>query len=144
MTANRTANVLLRRRGGYTLLEVVMAVMVLLTAMSLVVKVLGWVAAERRATDRRLWASQQVANAMERVSAEPFDRVATGRVKEMTSGSGASRVLPDAEWDAEVADETAGPVPARRVTLRLRWKGRGGAWEPPVVLTSWVYPGRGR
>src|SRR5437660_1076339 len=63
------------RRRGYTLIEMAIAVIVVMTAMGVTVRVLGWNARERRAADRREWAVQAASNILERVSAEPFDRV---------------------------------------------------------------------
>ena len=31
---------------------------------------------------------------------------------------------------------------AKRVVIRLRWKGAGGQWQAPVRLTAWIEPGR--
>src|SRR5262249_8816880 len=104
----------------------------------------GWLGAERAAADRRLWAAQEVANVMEQLSAEPFDRVDASRARAMAAEGQATRALPGAEWGAEVVDEPDGPVAAKRVTLRLRWKGRSGEWEAPARLTSWVYRRGGR
>ena len=44
-----------------------MSAVMLMIAMALTVKVLGWVGAERRAWDRRQWAAQEAANLMEQV-----------------------------------------------------------------------------
>jgi hypothetical protein len=128
-------------RGGYVLVEVAMAVLVLLAAMTLTVKALGVVGAERRTAERRLWALQEVANLQERVGAEPFDKVTTDRVKSLADEAEAAAVLPGAGWEAEVADDGPG---AKRVTVRLRWKGRSGETTSPVALTSWVYKKGGR
>jgi hypothetical protein len=144
MTANRQATGAGPRRGGYTLVEVVLSVVVLLSAMTVVVKVLGWVGVEQRVADRRSWAVQEVANLMERLTAEPFEDITRARARSLSGERTANRVLPGAEWEADVGDETAGPVPAKRVTLRLRWKARSGGWEGPVRLTSWVYRRRPR
>jgi hypothetical protein len=109
-----------------------------MAAMGVSVRVLGWIGTERRAADRRLWATQALSNLAERVSAEPFGRVAPARAKELASEAHADRVLPEAEWSIDVADEPR-PVPARRVALLLRWKERSGGWDGPARLTFWVY-----
>jgi hypothetical protein len=129
-------------RPGYTLFEIVLSVLLLLAAMNITVKVLGWVGSERRAADRRQWALQEVSNLLERLSAEPFERVSVARAKELTDESHAGRTLPDAAWEVGVIDESASPVKCKRVTAVLRWKDRSGGWDGPVCLTSWVYRGR--
>ncbi len=126
-------------RRGYALLEITVAVVLLLAAMNLTVKMLGWVAAERRGVDRRHWAIQSVANVMERVTAEPFDRVTVETARSIASRSGAATVLPGAEWSIAVDDDRDAPIPARRVSINLRWKERAVGWEAPVRVSSWVF-----
>src|SRR5438445_497746 len=63
-----------RRARAFTMIEVALTVFLLAIAMTATVQVLGWVAAERRAVERRQWAVQEVANVMERLTAEPWDR----------------------------------------------------------------------
>ena len=57
-----------------------MSAVMLMIAMALTMKVVGWVAAERRAWDRRQWAAQEAANLMERVTGRPL-RVGDGVVR---------------------------------------------------------------
>ena len=127
------------RRGGYTMVELAVSVLVLVAAMGISVRVVGWVGAERRSADRRQWALQEVANVMERVSAEPFDRVTPAKARAIASGSDAAGRLPGGSWEVAVDDERDSPVPARRVSVRLRWKDRSGGWEAPARLTAWVF-----
>ncbi len=128
-----------RPRRGYTLIELAISVVVVMAAMGVTVKVLGWVATERRAADRRDWAVQTVSNVMERVSSGPFDRVTPEAVKAVAAATSADRALPGAVWGVTVEDEPGGPAPARRVALQLRWKERSGGLSLPVRLTAWVY-----
>ena len=59
------------RRRGSLLVEVAMAAVLLMIAMTLTVKVLGLVALERRASERRQRALFEVANVMERITSYP-------------------------------------------------------------------------
>lgn len=139
MNANRKTTRPVRR--AFTTLELAVSVLTVMTAMGMTVKVLGWVGTERRAADRRQWAAQVASNVLERASSEPFDRVTADTVKAIASRTDAARSLPGAEWEVSVVDEDPSPVPARRVTLRLRWTERSGNWVAPVRLTSWVFRG---
>jgi len=130
-----------RRRGGYTLVELALSLLVLLAAMGVTVRVLGTVGKDRRAADRRQWAVQAVANVMERVTAGPFERVTSGYANRIADGTGAAGFLPGAAWEVAV-DEVKEPVAGKRVTLRLRWKETGVGLSGPVRLTAWVYPRR--
>lgn len=129
-------------RRGYSLLELTMSVIVLMAAMSLTVKVLGWVGMERRAADRRLWAIQEMGNVMERVAGEPFDKLTKASVESLTTEGHLERVLPGALWEVGVVDDDKKALTSKRVTIGLRWKERAGGWEAPLTLTTWVYAGR--
>lgn len=128
-----------RPRRGYTLIELAVSLLVVMAAMGVSVKVLGWVATERRAADRRDWALQTVSNVLERVTSGPFDRATAGEVKALAAATAAGRSLPGAAWEVAVEDEPGAPAPARRVSLQLRWNERAGGLGAPVRLTAWVY-----
>jgi hypothetical protein len=120
-----------------------MSAVMLMIAMTLTMKVLGWVAMERRAWDRRQWAVQEAANLMERVTGRPYESVTSSSVESVGLSAQAKQVLPDAELKAEVSqDEPAGGKGSKRVAIRLRWRNRAGEWDAPVRLVSWVYRGR--
>jgi Tfp pilus assembly protein PilV len=125
------------RRGGFTMIEVAASAFLLAAAMTLTVQVLGWVAAERRAADRRQCALQEVGNLMEHLAARPWDGLSPESVEDVAIGDEARRRLPGAELSVTV-DESRGPD-AKRIALRLRWRNRAGTWEAPVRLAAWVY-----
>lgn len=128
-----------RARRGTLLLETAIAAMILTIAMTLAAQVTAGVAAQRRAWDRRGVAAVEVANALERIAARPFDATAVGPVEGLSLSSAAKASLPDAELTAEAVDDPAGDIPARRVTIRLRWRNRAGDWDAPVKLVTWVH-----
>lgn len=131
------------RRRGSLLAEAAMSGVMLAIAMALTVKVLGWVALERRASDRRQWASQEVCNVMERITGRPYDAVTTGQAGSIALSPQARQMLPGAELKVEVAeDDAAGGEGSKKVSIELRWKDRSGGWDAPSRLTSWVYRGR--
>ena len=112
-------------------------------AMTLTVKVLGWVGVERRAWDRRQWAAQEISNLMEEAASRPFAEVSAAGLKGLALSPHARALLPGAELAAEVAEnEPTGGPGSKRVAIRLRWHNRSGEWDAPVRLTSWVYSGR--
>jgi hypothetical protein len=136
---------LLRRRAGSMLAELAMTIVLLIIAMTLVVKVLGWVAHERRAADRRERAVMEVANLMERITAQPLDEVTQEWARRLPLSEAARQSLPGSELAVEI-DGSAGlgprPVPAKRIAIRLRWRGSSGEWDAPVRLTSWIHARR--
>jgi len=132
-----------RARRGSLLAEIAMSSVLLMIAMSLTVKVLGWMGVERRSWDRRQWAAQEISNLMEEATCRPFEDVTSASLKGMAISSHARALLPGAEFAAEVAaNDPAGGPGSKRVAIRLRWHNRAGEWDAPVRLTSWIYRGR--
>jgi hypothetical protein len=130
-----------RLRRGTLLADVGLAAIVLLVAMSLMLKLLAIVAQERRAADHRQRAALEVANLMERITAYPFDRVTPELARDMTVSESARQSLRDAELAIDV--KPAEVIPAndrdgRRISITLRWREPSGQWQHPVRLTSWI------
>ena len=129
----------LRSRRGYGLFELAIAIFLLSVVLGVMVKVVNGVGIERRAADRRLFAIQEASNLMERLTSEPFDTLSNERAKVISEGSLPKKSLPDASWQIDVSELKGGPLPAKRLSVRLRWKDRSQGWDSPVSLTSWVY-----
>jgi hypothetical protein len=124
------------------LAEVAMSGAMLMIAMALTVKVLGWVGVERKVWDRRQWAAQEAANLMEQITSRPFAEVKTETTRKLPLSPEARRLLPDAELKVEIGEnDQAGGAGSKRVSLRLRWHNRSGEWDAPVRLVSWIYRG---
>ena len=121
-----------------------MSSVLLMIAMALTVKVLGWVGVERRAWDRRQWAAQEVSNLMEQATSRPFEDVTTTSLKGLADLSPGSSLAPGTpSWRPRLRrTTTAGGPGSKRVAIRLRWHNRSGEWDAPVRLTSWIYRGR--
>jgi Tfp pilus assembly protein PilV len=124
------------------LVELTISAAMLAVAMTLTVQMLGLAARQRRESDLRQRATLEAANLMERIAAGPVDEITPERAKALAR-SNTPAGLTGAEWTVEVKDESPGPGrSARRVAVRLRWKGRSGEWEAPVRLTTWIERGR--
>ena len=133
----RKARVHLRR--GSLLVEVGMATVMLLIGMTLTVKVMGYVGHQRRAAEHRQRAVQEVANAMERLTAYPYEEVTAERARTLSISQTAVQSLPDAELAVDVNESQPGAGrSAKRIAIRLRWRNRSGEWEAPVRLTTWI------
>lgn len=131
-----------RRRGSF-LAELALSAAMLMIAMGLTVKVLGWVGAQRRIWDRRQVAVQEAANLMERLTARPFEEVSRDAARDLALSARARQALPGVEFKADVQEnDKTGGSGSKRVMVELRWKGRSGGWDVPVHLTSWIYRGR--
>jgi hypothetical protein len=87
-----------------------------------------------------LWrAVQEVANAMERLTAYPIEEVTAERGRAMSISPTAARSLPGAELSVDVDQSQPGAGrSAKRIAIRLRWRNRAGEWEAPVRLATWI------
>jgi hypothetical protein len=130
-------------RRGSLLVELALSAAMLMIAMGLTVKVLGWVGAQRRNWDRRQVAVQEAANLMERLTARPFESLTPESTRDLPLSVRARQSLPKVELKVDVRenDKSGGPD-SKRVAIALHWQGRSGEWDAPVRLTSWIYRGR--
>jgi hypothetical protein len=136
-----------RNRRGSLLAEVGIATIVLVIVMGLTVKVLGTIARERRAAADRQQGALEAGNLMERITAYPFEQVTPELARSMSVSDSTRRSLRECELAISVSGgdrSVTGVRSAKRVMIRLRWKGAGGQWQTPVRLASWIEPGRPR
>lgn len=129
----------LRRRRGFTVFELAIAVVLLAVAMSVTVKLLGAIAQERRAVGHREVAAREVANLMEHLSARSWDDLTAAAANDVRLSEPARQALPGAELNVAVDEETEGGTPAKRVAIRLRWRNRAGEFDAPVRLVTWIF-----
>jgi hypothetical protein len=116
-----------------------MSTVILVVVMSLAIKILGWVALERRGTERRERATLEVANLMERLTAYPYEQVTPELARKSTLSTETAASLPGAELKVDVAaNEPAKDRSAKRIAIQLRWRNQQGDWVAPVRLTSWI------
>jgi hypothetical protein len=137
MTMNADVPPDLRRRPAFAAAEIALSILLLAVVMTTTVHVLGLVAGERRAVERRELAIQEAANVMERLTAEPWDGVTPELARGIALSDGLRRALPGPELAIEV-DEKDAAAGSKRVAVRLRWRNRAGGWEAPVRVTAWI------
>jgi hypothetical protein len=132
-----------RNRRGSLLVEVAMAGVMLMIAMGLTVKMLSFVAIQRRAAERRQQALLEAGNLMERITGYPYEEVSASLARKLTLSPQARQALPESDLVIDVAESQgdAGRF-AKRIAIRLRWRNRAGEWDRPVRLTSWIQRGR--
>jgi hypothetical protein len=131
-------------RRGTLLAEVGISTVVLMIVMGLTVKVLATIGQERRAASDRQLGALEAGNLMERITAHPFDQVTPELTQNISISDVTRRSLRDCELAVALSGgekSAAGVQSAKRVMIRLRWKGPGGQWVSPVRLTSWIEPG---
>ncbi|WP_145223647.1 type II secretion system protein [Gimesia algae] len=127
------------RRRGFTLVEMMVAGVLLMTVSMIVVPAIYWVHRERRETERRQIAIVEVENLMERVVSLPFDEVQQSTVDKFALSETAIRQLPDASLQITVRD-AADVKQMKKIRIQLGWKNQQEIKAMPVRLTSWVSP----
>ena len=126
-----------RPSRAFTVLETTLSVALLAVAMTTTVQILGWVAYQRRSVERRECAIQEVANLMEHLATEPWERVTAQSTAKSSLSGEARRKLPGAELAIDVAETDPG-LGEKRLSIRLRWRNRAGDWDAPVRLTAYI------
>jgi type II secretory pathway pseudopilin PulG len=127
-----------RVRGGATLIEVTVALVVLAAAMLALAQMVTLVARQRRLTEARRMALQEVANQAERVAVMAWDEAAPDKLTAWEPSTDLLAGIPAAQCAIEVTDEP-GPPTARRVRLEVRWTDAAGHPLKPAGLTLWKF-----
>ncbi len=134
---NRTGPLAVTRRGT-TLIEVTVALLVLSAAMLALVQMLSLATQQRRLTEARRIALEEVANQAERVAALPWEGVTADKLKSWEPSGPLLAAIPAASCRIAVSDEP-GPPAARRIHLEIAWTGADGQPALPVGLTVWKF-----
>ena len=124
------------KRRGITILETIVAGVLLAATMTVCLQILGAHAAQQRAMRQRETAVREAANVMERTAAVHVGELTPEHLAEFQLAPEAAAALPEGELSVAVAD-VAGDVAARRITVSIRWQDRNGDWVNPVQLTAW-------
>lgn len=132
------------RRRGSMLVELVVASIVLAVVMTVCMQLLAATSRQQRYADHRQLASEELANLMERITAEPYESIKQETLRTRKLGDTAATRLRDPQLDIAV-EAVSDPRAGKKISLQLRWRDAGEVFAAPVRLTSWVYaPGGGR
>ncbi|MFK7778081.1 MAG: prepilin-type N-terminal cleavage/methylation domain-containing protein [Gimesia sp.] len=124
-------------RNGFSLIEMMVAGVLLTTVMMIVVPSIYWVHRERRQTEHYQLALVEVENLMDRVVALPFADVNQPTVEKLVLSESALRQLNDANLEIEISD-TDQFEQMKKIQISLSWLDHRGLKVAPVRLTSWV------
>jgi hypothetical protein len=116
----------------------VIAVLLLVVAMTLTVRLVSYMAYEERAAVRRERALFEASNLLERLACRPWDEIAAQEARETPLPPEAQRALPGAECRVEVS-AVERPLAGKRLHVEIRWRNRAGGFDAPVRLTTWVH-----
>jgi Prokaryotic N-terminal methylation motif len=126
------------RRRGFGLIEMAIAGALIAVAMTVTVQVVGWIALERRAVERRERALLEAENLMERIVAAPWQDLSTESVKRFSLSETTAGFLRSPTLDVIVTPFDDAPA-RKKVVVEIRWLDRTGRPEAPVRLVAWAY-----
>ncbi len=126
----------LPHRTAFTLIEMMLAMMLLGVLFSVFVPMLLTIAHERRDAVREQVALQHAANVLEDVTLRPW-----AQFQERLTGPELSAdlqpLLPDFQQTVAAADVEGTPT-TKRITVTVSWKHRSGQRTQPLMLHGWV------
>src|SRR5687767_14527959 len=130
-------------RPGTTVLECLVAMLVLSLAMLGFAQLVAAAAGQRRLTAARSVALQEVANQAERIAAAPWEATAPGELTGWEPSAPMVLAIPDAVCRIHVTEEP-GPPAGRRIRFEVVWPDVAGRQQRPVGLTVWKFQPEGQ
>lgn len=128
----------LAARRGSMLVEVTVSAALLATLLIIINQVIVQLHRQTKLVDRHLLAQQTLENSLEDAIRIPWSALTSDSLAKLELPEFAREKLTQAVLSGEVSEEED-PVLAKRVTLRLSWRGATGSLRRPLVLTTWVY-----
>jgi hypothetical protein len=125
-------------REGLTVFELIVALFVLTTAMTMIVQLLGVAASQRRTIEQRRAALAEVANQAERIALLTWDEISPDKLNFWQLSDDSRKSLPHATATIEIQEETE-PVLARRIRLIVRSPNSAGQVGELADLTVWKF-----
>jgi hypothetical protein len=125
------------RKRGSLLLDATMATALLGVVMVVTMQVIDRIASQRRAADRRQFATQCVANTLEQLSLRTWDELAPGPIAVPPLDTSTQSVLPGARLSAR-STNNASALALRRIAIELSWSDQSGAPPNVVRLVTWI------
>ncbi|MBN1395390.1 MAG: type II secretion system protein [Pirellulales bacterium] len=131
-------------RRGFTIIEMVVAAVLLGGLMIVSLEVLVAAARQRREADRRQTALFEVSNVVESLSARAWEELTPAAAAGVELPADVRRLLPGAELQIEIAASPPEERPPwKRIAVSLAWLDRAGRMLPPVSVATWRYETRG-
>ena len=123
-------------RAGISLIELVIACLLISSVAASVVPTVSWIMRERRAAHQRQAATEELANLMDLLTRQPWEEISPERAQQLGLAPEIQSQLPGAQLVATVDTQQE----AKRIQLALAWSHDTGPPATPVKLTTWVYP----
>jgi Tfp pilus assembly protein PilV len=126
------------RRSGFGLIEMTIAGVLIVVAMTVTVQIVGSIALERKAVERRERALLEAENVLERIVARPWNELTNESLSKSQLSSTTAGFLRSPTLKASVASFDDAPA-RKKVLVEIRWLDRSGHSEAPVRLVAWTY-----
>jgi type II secretory pathway pseudopilin PulG len=126
------------KRRAFTIVEILLAMLLLGTLTALCLQFFAGVTAQRREQSADLAATQEAANIMERLAGFAWDNLPKQSGGQFPLSAQARKVLPDARAEVKVYD-VSGPPPARRIAATVFWRPQAGEPERKARVVAWRY-----
>jgi hypothetical protein len=126
-----------RDRGGLSVLEATAALLIVGFAITGLAQMLSLSAAQRRTSESRRLAQEEIANQAERIALLAWNETTAEKLQSQEISEGMRAFVPSAKLSLELTEE-AGPPLARRIEIAVVWIAAEGEVEP-VRLTVWKH-----
>jgi len=135
-----------RPRRGFTLAELMIALMLLGTVSAIFAPLMLASSAQREAARQRQAGLILAENRLDQLLARARDElapdtVATAVASEASNGSELPVPMPGLEHSVTVVDRPEDT--ARQITVEVRWRNRSGDTTAPVRISGWAFAPRG-
>lgn len=130
-------------RGGFTLLEMFVAVVVLGTLLATFLPLMQSVGYQQRLTDQRLLALREAENLLEILTPRPWNELTQEFAESQSLSDEAKSRLPQGTLDIDVTQPTE-PADSKKVTVQVIWTPRPGQAAHKVQLAAWFFRTEGQ
>jgi type II secretory pathway pseudopilin PulG len=117
-------------------LELIVAMILLGTAMTIVVPTLGWMGVQTRVARQREAAIQGLHSLMDELTTRPYAELTPEAAGKIKLPEALDAQLPGARLTVEIAETKDS---SKRIQARLTWNQRNGSPLAPVRVTAWVH-----
>ncbi len=126
-------------RRGASILEAVVALGVLATAVTGATQILLLTAQQRHSADRLLTAQLEAANVLEHVEVLRYEEITPEAMNHLKLSAESQAALPGAKLKVELIEAKAPQLPHKRITANITWRSLGDD-RAATQLTTWKYP----
>lgn len=130
-----------KSRRGFSLLEMIVALVLLGAVTTIVIPTLGWMGALNRLSLQRQEAVQGLNNLMDELTSRPYAELTADAAAKLELPEALRHQLPGAKLKVEIAGTEPG---VKRIRMELGWNQRNGQPLAPMRLTAWVHEREGR